>query len=155
MNYRWEATSIPMTTSVSSDTRITYYSFSMRGNHLLNNKGKLLLPCLLSSTLYICITIFWKTSQFSDKNLSESCLALPLVLYYITHKSSREFPFRKAFWTLSEQSDYVSFHSCMFHGPCPVNTFVCLFFLPFIAAWLLIAGIIAISNKFFQRVCTE
>ena len=108
MDCCWEAISIPMTTSFSSCTSITYCVFSMRGNHLLNNEWKLQLPCLLSPRLYICISICGKTAQFCDTRLSSRCLALTslgvysALTYLVDHphwctRPSSNLPFRKAF----------------------------------------------------------
>lgn len=67
MNCWWEVPSIPMTTSVPLVTSLTYYSISVRGNHLLNNEGWLSLLCLLSLRYYVCITVFWKIAEYYHK----------------------------------------------------------------------------------------
>lgn len=70
--------------SVSFNTRITYYSFSMRDKHLLNKEDKLLFLCLLSPGFYICKSIFEK----DHNSLTHICQAVALLGPHFTMQST-------------------------------------------------------------------
>lgn len=115
MNYCWEAMSIPMTTSVSSDTSTTYYSVSTRGNHLLKNEGKLLFPFLLSSRLYMHnnilknISILW---QNFVRQLSCAALNHFFTLHFDAQVLTQTFPTGRHLWTMHRVISYCFIHTC-------------------------------------------
>lgn len=85
MNYCWEAMFIPMTTSVSSHTRITYYSFSMRENEFAEQRREITpsLPTIMKA-LHMHINIF-KHPNFIKRVCQAVVLSCP---YFFTRLST-------------------------------------------------------------------